>query len=214
MQDSREWTDLETRSKLLRSRSVLRRVAGLLLFIPLLFSLACTGSLYKVKPIAELASMPDNAATATLGSLSFRAAPLLTEEQNQELFDSNLQLAGLLPVRIEMLHNGSDSIDLKKMRLRLHDSNGTDWKPISFKQAVARIMKANGVRLYNPTARKNFEKEFGAYELDLKSPIAGTERRRHGFVIFLSPKKHAITSPHGLVLTIAGLSEPASLNLN
>jgi len=185
-----------------------------LLVAPLLLCIACSGSLYKVKPVAELARMPDNAATATLGSLSFRASPLLTEEQSQELFDSNLQLAGLLPVRFEMLHNGGDSVDLKKMRLRLRDNNGTEWKPISFKQAVARIMKANGVTLYNPDARKTFEKEFGAYELDLKSPVAETERRRQGFVIFLSPKKQSIASPHGLVLTIAGLSQPASLNLN
>jgi hypothetical protein len=158
--------------------------------------------------------MPDNAATATVGSLSFRAAPLLTEEQSQELFDSNFQLAGLLPVRIEMLHNGGDSIDLKKARLRLHDDSGTEWKPISFKQAVARIMKANGVTLYNPDARKTFEKDFRAYELDLKSPIAETERRRQGFVIFLSPKKAFVAAPHGLVLTIAGLSQPATLSLN
>ncbi len=158
--------------------------------------------------------MPDNAAIATLGSLSFRATPLLTEEQSQELFDSNFQLAGLLPVRIEMLHNGGDSVDLKKMRLHLHDNSGTEWRLISFKQAVARIMKANGVTLYNPAARKTFEKDFRAYELDLKSPIAGTERRRQGFVIFLSPKKQPEASPHGLVLTVVGLSQPATLNLN
>jgi hypothetical protein len=184
------------------------------LIASLLFAAACSGSLFKVKPVAELARMPDNAATANLGALSFRASPLLSEEQSQELFDSNLQLAGLLPVRMEIVHNGGDSIELKKVRLRLHDDSGTFWQPISFKQAIARIMKANGVSLYNPDARKTFEKEFRAYELDLKSPLANAERHRQGFVIFLSPKKQPVTAPHGLVLTIEGLSQPATLNLN
>ncbi len=180
----------------------------------LLLSLACSGSLYRVKPVTELARLPDNAATANLGSVSFRAAPLLTDEESQELFESNLQLAGLLPVRVEIVHNSGDVIELKKVRFRLHDNSGTDWKPISFKQAIARILKANGVSIYNPDSRKTFEKEFRAYELDLKSPLTNAERRRQGFVIFLSPKKQPVASPHGLLLTIAGLSQPATLALN
>lgn len=139
---------------------------------------------------------------------------MLNDEESQELFESNLQLAGLLPVRMEITNNGGDAIELKKVRFHLHDNSGTDWKPISFKQAIARILKANGVLLYNPDSRKTFEKEFRAYELDLKSPLTDAERRRQGFVIFLSPKKTPVASPHGLVLTIQGLSQPATLNLN
>jgi hypothetical protein len=180
---------------------------------PLLLTLGCSGSLYKVKPPSELARLPDNAASANLGAVSFRAAPLLTDEESQELFESNLHLAGLLPVRVEIIHNSGASIELKKVRFHLHDSGGTDWKPISFKKAIARILKANGIFLYNPDSRKTFEKEFRAYELDLKAPLADGERRR-GFVIFLSPKKQPVASPHGLVLTIEGLSQPATLNLN
>lgn len=205
-------SDKPTGSRLIRTRLVLRRIAGAALAAPLLLTLACSGSLYKVKPVAELARLPDTAATASVGSLSFRAAPLLTDEESQELFESNLHLAGLLPVRVEIAHNGGDSIELKKVRFHLHDNSGTDWKPISFKQSIARILKANGVTLYNPNSRKTFEREFRAYELDLKSPLADSERR--GFVIFISPKKQPVASPHGLVLTIEGLSQPATLNLN
>lgn len=180
----------------------------------LLFAMACSGSLYKVKPVAELARLPDNAASANLGSISFRAAPMLNDEESQELFESNVHLAGLLPVRLEIVHNGGDPIELKKIRFHLHDESGTDWKAVSFKQAIARILRANGVTLYNPSARKTFEKEFRAYELDLKSPLAQPEHRRQGFVIFISPQKHPVVFPRGLVLTIEGLSQPATLNLN
>jgi hypothetical protein len=207
-------SDKTTGSRLIRARSVLRLVTRAALAAPLLLTLGCNGSLYKVKPASELARLPDNAATANLGPVSFRAAPLLTDEESQELFESNLHLAGLLPVRMEIVHNNGASIELKKVRFHLHDNNGTDWKPISFKQAIARILKANEISLYNPDSRKTFEKEFRAYELDLKSPLTDAERRRQGFVIFLSPKKQPVASPRGLVLTIEGLSQPATLNLN
>ena len=207
-------SDKATGSRRIPARSRLRQAALAALATPLLLTLGCSGSLYKVKPASELARFPDHAATANLGAVSFRAAPLLTDEESQELFESNLHLAGLLPVRVEITHNSGVPIELKKVRFHLHDDSGVDWKPISFKKAIARILKANGIFLYNPDSRKTFEKEFRAYELDLKAPLTDAERRRRGFVIFLSPKKQPVASPHGLVLTIEGLSQPATLNLN
>jgi hypothetical protein len=182
--------------------------------LALVLTCSCGGSLYRVKPLAKLDSMPATVASLNLGSLSVRAAPLLNDEESQELFESNLQLAGLLPVRIELIHNSGEVIELKKVRFRLQDAAGTEWKAISAKQAIARILKANGVFAYNPDSRKTFEKEFRAYELSLKTPLTHSERRREGFLIFLAPKKEAVSSPHGLVLTIEGLSEPGTLNLN
>jgi len=178
------------------------------------FTSACGGSLYRVKSVAELPSMPDSAASANLGSVTFRAMPLLSDEESQELFESNLHLAGLLPVRVQVVHNSGDAVELRRVRFRLHDGSGAEWKAISGKQAIARILKANSVFAYNPASRKTFEKEFLAYELDLKSPLTATERRRQGLVIFLSPKKDPVASPHGLVLAIEGLAQPATLNLN
>jgi len=184
------------------------------LAVSLSFVSSCGGSLFKVKPPAALQPMPITVASANLGSISFRAAPLLTDEETQELFESNLRLAGLLPVRVEINHNGGDPIELKKLRFRLTDVADTKWKAISAKQAIARILKANDVFAYNPSSRKLFEAEFRAYELNLKTPLTHDERRRQGFLIFLAPEKTPVSSPRGLVLTIEGLSQPATLNLN
>ena len=189
-------------------------VSGVPVVLFLLVTAGCSGSLYKVKPPAALARMPAGAPSTNLGAISFQAAPLLTDEETQELFEANLQLAGLLPVRIAIQHNGGDSIDLKKVRFQLHDGSGSEWKMLSAKQAISRILKANGVFVYNPNSRKTFEKEFRAYELDLKSPLTHAEGRREGIVIFLSAKKESVSSPRNLVLTIDGLAQPASLNLN
>lgn len=200
--------------KIEASRFFRRRVSEAALAISVGFFLSCGGPLYRVKPLADRPPMPDSAATANLGSITFRAMPLLTDEESQELFESNLQLAGLLPVRLEIVHNSGDVIELKKVRVRLHDAAGAEWKYVSAKQAIARILKANDVFAYNPASRKRFEKEFGAYELDLKSPLSHSEGRRQGLVIFLSPKKDPVASPSGMVLTIEGLAQPATLKLN
>jgi hypothetical protein len=183
-------------------------------FLALLLTASCSNSLFKVKPVSDIPPMPASAASMNVGSVTFRAAPLLTDEQTQELFDSNLQLAGLLPVRLEMVHNGGEAIEIKKLRLKLHDAANTEWKLISAKSAVSRIMKANDIVLYNPNARKTFEKEFRAYEFDLKNPFTNAERRREGLIIFQSPRKDPVASPRDLVLSVEGLAQPVSLHLN
>ena len=189
----------------------------LTLLTAVLFALAaggCSSSLYKVKPPEALARMPAGAAVADVGSVTFRAAPLLTDEETQELFEANLQLAGLLPVRLEVTHNGGEPLALKKLKFKLHDAAGGQWKLLSGKQAVSRILSANGVFLYNPNSRKTFEKEFRAYEFDLKSPLTNAERRRHGLIIFLGPEKAPVASPQNLTLSIEGLAQPVALKLN
>lgn len=178
------------------------------------FLTSACGTLYKVKPVVELPPLPATVKTADLGGLTLRVAPLLLDEESQELFEANLPLSGLLPLRVEVVHNGGAPVELKRAHLRLRDAQGNEWKMISAKQAIGHILKANAVYAYNPNSRKTFEKEFRAYELDLKSPLAHAERRRGGFLLFQAPKKAPVASPRGLVLTIEGLGEPATLALN
>jgi len=196
------------------SSSLFQQICRIGPVLILLSAASCSGSLFKVKPSSALPPLAATAASADLGSISLRAAPLLTDEETQELFESNLQLAGLLPVRVEIVHNSGEPIDLTKVRFHLRDASGTEWKIIPAKQAIGRILKANGVFAYNPNSRKTFEKEFRAYELDLRSPLTHAERQRRGLIIFLSPKKDPVSSPSGLVLTIDGLAQPATLKLN
>ena len=192
-----------------------RSIASLapLLYL-LLFNASCSNSLFKVKPVSDLPALPSTAASADLGTLTFRAAPLLTDEETQELFEANLQLAGLMPVRVEIIHNSGDVMDLRRLRFRLHDAANADWKMVSAKQAISRILKANGIFAYNPNSRKTFEKEFRAYELDLKTPFAHADAKRQGILIFQTAKKDPVASPRDLVLTIEGLAQPISLKLN
>jgi hypothetical protein len=178
-------------------------------------TMACSGSLFKVKPAANLPPLPSSAKSADAGGVAIRVAPLLTDEESQQLFEANLPLSGVLPVRIELSYEtGGVPLELKRTRFRLRDGEGREWKILAAKQAISRILKANGVTLYNPNSRKQFEKEFTAYAIDLKTPLPASERRRQGFLFFQTPKKEPVTSPHGLVLAVEGLPRAVEIRLN
>src|SRR5258707_14145727 len=86
-----------------------------------LVTASCSGSLFKVKPLNELPAMPASSASANVGSLSFRASPLLTDEEEHELVESNLELAGVFPVRLEIGQNSDESGEIRKLKFRLNE---------------------------------------------------------------------------------------------
>lgn len=178
---------------------------------------ACAGSLFKVKPAADLPPFPATATNRDMGGGAVKIAPLLTDEESQELFEANLPLSGVLPLRVELNYGtGGVPLDLKRVRFRLHDgaSGSREWKMLSPKQAISQILKANDVYLYNPNSRKQFEKEFAAYAIDLKTPLTAAERRRQGFLFFQTPGKEPVRSPSGLILSVTGLPQPLEIRLN
>lgn len=194
-----------------RLRRLLRWTA---LAVLLTLSTGCGSSLYRVKPVAELPALPDNTRSASAGGVTVRVAPLLSDEEAQELFEVNLPLAGVLPVRMEMAFESGIPVDIKRARFRLRDSQGREWKLLSPKSAVGRILKANEVFAYNPHSRKEFEKEFGSYAIELKEPLTDSDRRRQGFLFFQTPKGEPVASPTGLVLTVERLPQPIEIPLS
>lgn len=170
------------------------------------------GSLYKVKPVVE-APVGDGAGSARASDLNVRAVALLTDEENQELFEANLPLAGLLPVRVEISNEGGGTVALDRARFRLRDGEGRVWQTRSAKQAVSRILSSNGITFYNPAARKGFEQAVSAHALDLKTPLAPSQRRQ-GLIFFQTPKKEPVESPRALTLSIEKLPQPIEVRLN
>ena len=175
---------------------------------------SCTGSLFKVKPVTELPPLPANTRSAEAGGVTIRVAPLLTDERSQELFEANLPLSGVLALRVELAFQSGVPVEIKRARFRLRDSENREWKLLSTKSAVSRIMKANGVFAYNPNSRKQFEKEFGAYAVDLKTPLSSGDSRRQGFLFFQTPDKAPVRSSHQLTLTVERLPQPVSITVN
>ena len=85
------------------------------LFIIVLLATSCTSSLFKVKPVTELPPLPANTRSADAGGVTIRVAPLLTDEESQELFEANLPLSGVLPLRttIDQLHRRDPGEDYR-----------------------------------------------------------------------------------------------------
>lgn len=191
-----------------------RAVFQFLLGVAALLATSCTGSLFKVKPVTELPPLPANTRSADAGGVTVRVAPLLTDEESQELFEANLPLSGVLPVRVELAFQSGVPVEVKRARFRLRDSQNREWKLLSAKSAASRILKANGVFAYNPNSRKQFEKEFGSYAIDIKNPLSSSESRRQGFLFFQTPDKLPVRSGQPLTLTIERLSQPASITIN
>ena len=179
-----------------------------------LLTTSCTGSLFKVKPATNLPPLPPNTRSADAGGVTVRVAPLLTDEESQDLFEANLPLSGILPLRVELAFQSGVPVEMKRARFRLRDSDNREWKLLSAKSAASRILKANGVRLYNPNSRKQFENEFGAYAVDLKTPLSSDDPRRQGFLFFQTPDKAAVRSGQQLTLTIERLPQPATITIN
>jgi hypothetical protein len=189
------------------------RLAIISTAVLLLFS-GCVGRLYRVKPVVELPPLTGDLKRGSGGGVNVVVAPLLTDEDSQDLFEANLPLAGVLPLRIELNHESGVPVEIKKARFRLRDGAGKEWKLLTPKQAISRVLKANEVYAYNPNSRKQFEEEFGAYGLDTKTALSSTDRRRQGFLFFQTPDKEPVATPRGLVLVIERLPQPVEIVLN
>jgi hypothetical protein len=167
-----------------------------------------------VKPAVELPPLPSDVKSLSAGGVSVRVAPLMSDEESQDLFEANLPLSGVLPVRLELGFESGVPVETKRVRFRLHDGEGREWKLIAPNAAVKRILKANDVYAYNPNSRKQFEKEFAAYAIDLKSPLSNSERHHQGFLFFEAPKKEPVESAKSLVLSVEGLPQRVEIHLN
>jgi hypothetical protein len=187
---------------------------SLLFAAAILFLSGCGGALYKVKPVVELPPLTGELKGGTAGGLIVAVAPLLTDEESQDLFEANLPLAGVLPMRVELGYKSGVPVEIKKLRFRLRDAAGKEWKLLNPKEAISRVLQTNEVYAYNPNSRKQFEAEFGAYGLDLKTPLTPGDRIRQGFLFFQTPDKEAVTSPRGLVLFVERLAEPLQISIN
>lgn len=191
-----------------------RRVASLLLLSFLVTTTSCSGSLFKVKPAADLPPLPENTSSTEAGTVTLRVAPRLTDEESQDLFEANLPLSGVLPLRVELVFQSGLPVELKRAKFRLRDSQNREWKLLSPKSAVSRIMSAHGLKLYNPNSRKQFELEMQAYGIDLQTPLSSSDSRRQGFLFFQTPDKKAVTADQQLTLTVERLPQPITIQIN
>jgi hypothetical protein len=179
-----------------------------------LFTASCAGKLFKVKPAVDLPPLVGDVKNASAGGITIRVAPLLSDEESQEIFEANLPLCGVLPLRVELAYESGVPVELIRASFRLRDGEVSGWKLLTPKQAISRIMKANDISAYNPNSRKQFAADFKTYALDVTTPLSSSDRRRQGFLYFQTPNKEPVESPRGLVLEIERVPQAVEIALN
>ena len=100
-----------------------RRLSSIIPVGFLLLSTSCAGSLFKVKPAIELPPLAENA-SASAGGVTVKVAPLMSDEESQDLFEANLPLGGILPVRMEFVFESGVPVEVKRARFHLLDAAG------------------------------------------------------------------------------------------
>lgn len=188
-----------------------KRIVFLLIGAAALLVAGCGGSLYKVKSPSS-ASLPADAKSGTAEGIELHAVRLATDEESQDLFEVNLPLAGVLPVRIEVTNTGGAPVELSRARFTLRDGSGK-WKTLSPKQTVGRVTDYYQVYLYNPNSRKAFVEAMQRQGFDQKNPLSPGEHRT-GFLFFQSPGKAPIEQPRGLILSTEKLPQSIEVALD
>ena len=98
-----------------------RPLLSIILVAVVLSATSCAGSLFKVKPVVELPPLAGDVKSASAGGVSVRLAPLMSDEESQDIFEANLPLSGILPVRVELAFESGVPVETKKVRFRLRD---------------------------------------------------------------------------------------------
>src|SRR5262245_14294465 len=175
---------------------------------------SCSPALLKVMPAAELPPLPENSRSTEAAGYTVRVAAQLTDDQSQELFEANLPLSGVLPLRVELIYHDGLPLALKQARFRLHDAEGREWKYLTPKKALSRILKAGEVTLYNPNARKQSEADISGYGLDITQTLSQNNPRQTGYLFFQTPDKRPVRTGQPITLTVERLPQTATVAIN
>lgn len=168
---------------------------------------ACSGQLYKVATPSK--SVPPAPVTDTKGLSA--TAKALNGDEGLEQFDANLLLAGLVAVNVRLSNPTAEPVQFSLLRPELHDSSNTLFKLLTPKQALKRVMRYYGNRLYAKAAYAQTLADYEALGLPLTATLAPQEERR-GFLFFET--KADATALTGLTLTLNGLPTPITLKLD
>jgi hypothetical protein len=173
------------------------RIAVLFLAI---FSAACTGAPFKVMPRLEV-PVEKIRGTSSNDKLEFRAE-LLEEDEAIELFDSNLWLAGIIPVRVAITNRANEVVDIDKVEFKLTDKTGRRFSLIKAKDVMKQLFKYYNIRLYSYEPEKEMRARFLTHSLSLEDRLQPAESLQ-GLIYFKYVKESS--KPEGLQLQFTGL---------
>jgi hypothetical protein len=155
-------------------------------FLLLLFSMCGCGEPFTINPKAAVppaaATMPAN----RVGPLSLSVERVKDEDFLYEAFDSNLIMAGILPVWVEVTNNGEAARDLKKSECLLAGPNGATYRRLDPAKAYKKLLSYYQIKAYTLSGYKHSRNDFDSTALDLASPFP-PGGSREGYLFFAVP---------------------------
>jgi hypothetical protein len=145
----------------------------------------CGGKPFNVRPHP---SLPERAYNTKIesGGLTIQADALTDEDLLYEIFDANLVLAGVLPVRIKLINGRDEEFRIKKARFEVKSEGGAVFKPIEPKRAYRQLVSYYGITLYRKDAYRESQQDFASHALDTVKTLSIGEVRE-GIIFFAAP---------------------------
>src|SRR5262245_11395592 len=187
----------------MRDRTITTALMGALL----LSFTACGGRLYKVAPL------PANAPTVITtnhGSGLSVGAVALDGDQSYERFEANLPLAGVIAVDFRMINKSDATINMKSLKFHLRGQTGEAYKSLPPKKALGAVMKYYENGFYAKAAYRRTLEDYESVALR-QAGVLEPDAELRGILFFQT--KPETKNVDGLILSIAGLAAPLTLQL-
>ncbi|MGH9761824.1 MAG: hypothetical protein ACREAC_13430 [Blastocatellia bacterium] len=160
------------------------------------FQFGC-GEPFKVKPKTDLP--PGRfGAVARAGAIELQAESITDEDVLYHVFDANLIMAGLFPVRVVIANTGATPASIKKASFSVVSSDGISYKPVSGSRAFKRLMRYYEIENYQKFGYRQSRDDFLSYSLDVNGPLDAGQRS--GFLFFAVPPDKAREPGFSLVV--------------
>ena len=159
--------------------------------------LASCGEPFKIKP--KTALPPGRfGAVARAGAIELQAEPITDEDVLYHVFDANLIMAGLFPVRVVIANTGTSPASIKKASFSVVSSDGISYKPVSGSRAFKRLMRYYEIENYQKFGYRESRDDFLSYSLDVNGALDAGQRS--GFLFFAVPPDKAREPGFSLVV--------------
>src|SRR5262245_36213007 len=187
----------------MRDRTITTALIGALLFI----LAACGERLYKVAPL------PANSAPDVItknGNVLNVGAVALHDQQSYQRYEANMPLPDVIAFDVRMINKSDTMINMETIKFHLRDQAGSALKHRPPKKALGAVMKYYENGFYAKAAYRRTLEDYESVALKQAGALEpGAELRG---IIFFQTKRET-KNVDGLILSIAGLAAPLTLQL-
>lgn len=180
---------------------------SLLLALIALLGTGC-GRLYRVAPLVT--TNGGSLVSGSLGSVAIGVRALDGDEALEQ-FEANLPMAGVLAVEVKMTNRGPVPLRVGQVELSILDDHGDSCRPLTPAEALKRVMKFYGNRIYQVEAHRETVESYQQIALPRNGELS-LQGEVHGFLFFAIPRQAPLGKNFSLRMALSG--ETITLRLN